>query len=205
VTAFDISSRLFPSSPPPNVTFFTHSVQSLPEEWTSTFDLVHQRLLLFALGKEDWEKALRELYRVLKPGGMLVLDESSGVAIVSEGTDLSQTMPRSATLFSIVKGAARARGCLMDCARELPVMVKQAGFDLVSRETKAFALGPGDIGEESRVMSRAVYAALAAAVVQAGVVKSTEEWMGFLRLAEEEMKRSDLYWEFYVLVARKPL
>jgi SAM-dependent methyltransferase len=50
-------------------------VLDLPQEWTNKFDVVHRRLLLFALRDGDWHTALSEIYRVLKPGGWFQLFE----------------------------------------------------------------------------------------------------------------------------------
>ncbi|KAF5344636.1 hypothetical protein D9756_011228 [Leucocoprinus leucothites] len=71
----DLSPNLFPASPPLNIRFLQGSVLELPKEWTNKFDLVHQRLLVAGLRKEEWFKALGEIYRVLKPGGWFQLYE----------------------------------------------------------------------------------------------------------------------------------
>jgi SAM-dependent methyltransferase len=41
------------------------------------FDYIHQRLLVTALTSEDWNNVLKELFRVLKPGGYIELAELS--------------------------------------------------------------------------------------------------------------------------------
>ncbi|KAI5887160.1 uncharacterized protein SCHCODRAFT_01175504 [Schizophyllum commune H4-8] len=55
-TGIDIESANFPVSPPPDTEFLVHSITALPEEWSSTFDLVHQRLLISSLCAEQSEK-----------------------------------------------------------------------------------------------------------------------------------------------------
>ena len=55
-TGIDIESRNIPTSSPPNAEFLVHNITALPEEWSGTFDLVHQRLLLAALRAEESEK-----------------------------------------------------------------------------------------------------------------------------------------------------
>ncbi|KAG0827179.1 hypothetical protein G6F29_003953 [Rhizopus arrhizus] len=57
---------------------FTYShgnvATGLPYE-DSTFDFVHMRFLTLALRKEEWPPAIKELLRVVKPGGMIQLME----------------------------------------------------------------------------------------------------------------------------------
>src|ERR1700761_2344905 len=73
----DIETRLFPASPPKNIQFRVESVTNLPAEWSNTFSLVHQRLLVVALQVPQWPTALSEIYRVLRPGGWVQIAEST--------------------------------------------------------------------------------------------------------------------------------
>ena len=75
----DINASLFPKAHPSNVHFSTGSIVSLPEDWTGTFDLVHQRLLIGSLQSNEWEATISEIYRVLKPGGTFACLEFSRV------------------------------------------------------------------------------------------------------------------------------
>ncbi|EKM76369.1 hypothetical protein AGABI1DRAFT_131453 [Agaricus bisporus var. burnettii JB137-S8] len=73
----DISSRIFPKAPslPPNATFLTASITSLPNDWTNKFSLINQRLMCAGLNFEQWNAALSEIHRVLVPGGWIQLIE----------------------------------------------------------------------------------------------------------------------------------
>ncbi|KAF9012730.1 S-adenosyl-L-methionine-dependent methyltransferase [Cyathus striatus] len=73
----DIESSLFPPEGfhPANTHFSVESIISLPADWTGTFSLVHQRLLVAGLTVPHWKKALQEIHRVLKPGGYVELCE----------------------------------------------------------------------------------------------------------------------------------
>lgn len=41
----------------------------------NTFDFVHMRFFVYALRKEEWPMALKEIIRVVKPGGMIQTTE----------------------------------------------------------------------------------------------------------------------------------
>ena len=71
----DIFGGNFPKSPPPNVHFSVNSVTKLPDEWSDTFDFVHERVLGMGLLSDEWPSAVREMYRVTKPGGSIQLCE----------------------------------------------------------------------------------------------------------------------------------
>lgn len=60
----DLESSLFPSPStlPPNLAFKRHSVINLPREWINKFTVVHQRLLIAGLRRQEWEQAIREMY-----------------------------------------------------------------------------------------------------------------------------------------------
>ncbi|KAI9276568.1 hypothetical protein BY458DRAFT_488684 [Sporodiniella umbellata] len=65
----DITHAISKKMNVPNFSFREGNVvKGLPYE-DNTFDLVQMRLLVFALGKEDWPKAIQEAIRVVKPGG----------------------------------------------------------------------------------------------------------------------------------------
>lgn len=83
ITCVDVSPHLFPKDAPQNVAFEQHSVLALPAEWSGRFDLVHQRLLVFALRTEEWLPNMMELFRVTKPGGWVQMCGASDFAVES--------------------------------------------------------------------------------------------------------------------------
>ncbi|KAI1773802.1 S-adenosyl-L-methionine-dependent methyltransferase [Hypoxylon cercidicola] len=75
---FDISSSLYPpqSTLPPNVSLAELDMkQPFPEDMHGKYDLVHARMLVAAMRPSDWETAVRNLARLLKPGGFLQWEE----------------------------------------------------------------------------------------------------------------------------------
>lgn len=78
----DIAAHMFPASPAPNMHFVVQSVtEPWPGEWDSSFDLVHQRLVLAACDPASAKRAVAALFSLVKPGGWIQLlecDHSGG-------------------------------------------------------------------------------------------------------------------------------
>ncbi|KAL8723971.1 MAG: hypothetical protein Q9181_007048 [Wetmoreana brouardii] len=77
---FDISSKLFPAPEtlPANFELRVMDVKCPPPETEhNRYDVVHVRLLTVAMNSEDWEVAVRNIARLLKPGGALQWEEGN--------------------------------------------------------------------------------------------------------------------------------
>ncbi|KAL8706994.1 MAG: hypothetical protein Q9201_000042 [Fulgogasparrea decipioides] len=77
---FDISSKLFPAPEtlPANVELRVMDVKCPPPQTEyNGYDLVHVRLLTVAMSSEDWEIVVRNITRLLKPGGALQWEEGN--------------------------------------------------------------------------------------------------------------------------------
>ncbi|KAI1258516.1 S-adenosyl-L-methionine-dependent methyltransferase [Xylariaceae sp. FL1019] len=75
---FDISDALFPPRDdlPSNVTLSTLDLKKpFPEHMHGQYDLVHLRLLVAAMRPEDWEPAVQNIFRILRPGGYIQWEE----------------------------------------------------------------------------------------------------------------------------------
>jgi SAM-dependent methyltransferase len=76
---FDIYPANFPplSTLPDNVQLHAQStLDPFLEEFHGKFDLVHVRLLMYSLKKDEWITAIKNLTTILKPGGWLFWEES---------------------------------------------------------------------------------------------------------------------------------
>ena len=129
----DIFGENFPKSPPPNVHFSVNSVTKLPDEWSSTFDFVNERILGVGLVDGEWSPAVSELYRVTKPGGSIQLCEH-----ISQARNLGPAWARGLALIDEIMAK---RGLVLDCALKLPGMLEKAGFVDVVAEKRYYPIG----------------------------------------------------------------
>lgn len=73
---FDISPQQFPAQNPPNLEFVVHDiVNPFPQEYQEKFDLVHIRLLSYAIKAKDLESAVKNAVSIIRPGGFLQWEE----------------------------------------------------------------------------------------------------------------------------------
>ncbi|KAH0565966.1 hypothetical protein GP486_000634 [Trichoglossum hirsutum] len=78
----DIAPQLFPSDYGDAFTFKCQSITELwPLEWSDSFDLVHQRLVLPAVSPEIARETVYNLVKMVKPGGYIQLVEPDISAI----------------------------------------------------------------------------------------------------------------------------
>ncbi|KAH7322377.1 S-adenosyl-L-methionine-dependent methyltransferase [Stachybotrys elegans] len=78
---FDIDPTKFPTAEP-NMSFQQHDLlHPFPEHLQGTFDLVHVRLLYFALKADEWAPAIRQATTLLKPGGWILWEEMGHMSV----------------------------------------------------------------------------------------------------------------------------
>jgi hypothetical protein len=112
--------------------FETHSVTNLPAEWSNRFTVVHQRLLIAALRRHEWEKTIQEMYRVLKPGGWVQLFE---MKIWTSG-------PALAKQLELMYRYSDARGTMWrDITQAIPVFLGRSGFINIHEDVRRTPLG----------------------------------------------------------------
>lgn len=83
---FDINAATFPPAEtlPPNVSLQeANAVEPFPEEHLGSYDLVHARLLMYGIKKDQWELVAKNLASLLKPGGWLLWEETGYSSWVS--------------------------------------------------------------------------------------------------------------------------
>lgn len=198
----DIEPRLFPKATNfgANMQFVKGSVLALPSEWSSTFALINQRLLIAALKRAEWNVGLRELYRVLAPGGWLQLLEAGSWT----------AGPAGRTHKALFSAVADARGLFPECSAHFPGMLSEIGFVNVQVTDRAGPLGKwaGVHGEEGRENLTGVWRGMKTPILHMGgfgLVDSETEFdqlMDDIEAEYDETPGSEVHWVF--TCAQKP-
>lgn len=194
----DLTSRLFPSTYPSNMHFNTHSITSLPAEWTSKYTFVHQRLLIAALTKEMWTSAIAEIFRVLKPGGWVELQEHK--------TDLPLAGPNTIKLQSIVSALWKQKNLPLDLKGTLSKILEDTHFVNIGCVEKFTPFGKSEFENGTNIAN--VMAGLKTPVLDGGgygVVTTEEEFDALISGIRKEWRETDGGVTYFVLYAQKPL
>jgi SAM-dependent methyltransferase len=199
----DIESNFFPnaSTLPPNMRFETQSILDLPKEWTNKFTLIHQRLLIAGLRRHEWEQALREMHRVLKPGGWVQVFElekwTSGPALAKH-------------LDLIYRFSDDIGIMYRDITKQLPNFLKRSGFVDIHQDTRSTPLGiwANQYGVDGKENVLGVLRGLKTPILRGGgygVVQSEDEYDELLEEISKEIDMtpgSTALWTMFW--ARKP-
>ncbi|KAF9451160.1 S-adenosyl-L-methionine-dependent methyltransferase [Macrolepiota fuliginosa MF-IS2] len=200
--ASDVETRLFPVHPPRNVKLFKASVTDLPKEWSGSFQLIHQRLLMSALTSEEWPTAIGELYRVTKPGGWVELCEASPQIDCPSHPDHKA--------IRTPEVAYEASDHVIQAAALLPQWLRNTGFtDIHSVEGK-FPIGKwaGPDGVYARDGLIGFFRALKTPILSRGglgFAKSEAEFDGIINDFEHIVDETpNTFGRNYTIYARKP-
>ncbi|TDL26297.1 hypothetical protein BD410DRAFT_895698 [Rickenella mellea] len=166
--ACDISSAQFPpveETRKLGITTFLHDMtKPFPEDMKGTFDLVNMRLLVLGLSEQGWEKAIRNIYEILKPGGLLLIfdfnthfvRQGRGVksekyeAEVSKEPFESYTQDwRTRTNAIMDRSCIDVNGFIPDLANGLPSMLAKASFQQESYAAFEVPVGAAATRQES--------------------------------------------------------
>lgn len=181
--------------------FEVQSVLNLPLDWANKFTVVHQRLLIAGLRTYEWEKAINEMYRVLKPGGWVQLFEleiwTSGPALAKHREVLYRHSDRQETMWRNV-------------TKRIPDFLKQSGFINLHRDARATPLGvwAGRDGIDARENVLSIFRGLKTPILKGGgygIINSEAEYDSLLEGIREEFDHtpgSEAVWVMFW--AQKP-
>lgn len=91
--------------------------------WANSFDVIHQRLLVWGLAESVWPSVLRNQLDALKPGGWIQLVEAEWI-----DPNNPQRLPELHKHSLMQKWSTSAFGMDIDIAYKLERMLKDAGF-----------------------------------------------------------------------------
>lgn len=194
VHGIDTSTNLFPKLPPQNVSFSQHSVTNLPSGWSSRFDFVHQQLLATSLTREDWLKALQEMYRVLAPGGWIQLNEVAGW----------HAGPATARLLGSIISSYESRKIDLKIVEKLPELSNEAGFITVEVGKRSIALYGSSVRQaKARRSSLSTLRAGNNDAIDTGRgIQSHESFLAELEKEWNHIEGAEL--DFRIIYGRKP-
>lgn len=199
----DISPSNFPSQETlsKNIHLHVGSITQLPAEWTNKFDVVNQRFLIAGLLAKDWVTVLDEIFRVLKPGGVVQLVERECICPTNiKAGPIKQ-------YYDLFEGLYKKKGLLRNCALEIPQMAKKAGFREITCERKICPVGKkyGEAGSMGVRTWGGAYRNLGIAVVRDGYMASAEEYERMVEGIESLWDRDGEEIGCRITCARKPL
>ncbi|KXN83906.1 hypothetical protein AN958_00986 [Leucoagaricus sp. SymC.cos] len=169
--------------------------------WTNKFTIVHQRLLCGALRRHEWEIAIKEMYRVLKPGGWVQLFE---FRIWTAG-------PALARQLELMYRHTQATGTMWrDIAQRLPDFLSRNRFINVNEDTRRTPLGAwaGQDGIHSKADLLGLMKGFKAPVLKGGgygIVKHGAEYDALVEQILEEVDNTPgagIDWTMFL--AQKP-
>ncbi|KAG0270571.1 hypothetical protein DFQ27_004283 [Actinomortierella ambigua] len=165
----------------------------------NSFDVVFQRNLSFGLTPEQWESAIAEAVRVMKPGGYFESVESDCL-IHSAG-------PQTAKVMQVLRHMLRSQGVDPDTIHSLPAMLTKAGLEQVTLKQYNIPLGARG-GRTGQLWQQNVFAVLDVCRRRlARYANLNEEQVGEIvaEMQREAAEDYDSYMTIYVTYARKPL
>ncbi|KAI8332077.1 S-adenosyl-L-methionine-dependent methyltransferase [Chlamydoabsidia padenii] len=198
LAGIDISD-VFPSSIRPlNVHFeIANVVTGLPYE-DNTFDFINIRFFIMALRVEEWPIAFKELYRLLKPGGVI---QSFECGILCRG----RKFPTDAN--ALVMAFMETRGLDPHIPQKISSLLCDAGFEMIENLVKDVYLGQSDsISREFLWDVVNGYRSFKPYMAPHFNIKTDSEYDEFLkRLAIECQQEPQTVWPMTSNLARKPL
>lgn len=143
----DIGSTLFPpaeTQKASGISLHSYNITTpFPPSWTNTFDIVHQRLLVWGLRTADWPTVIKNYIDTLKPGGYLHLVE---IEFISKTDPHPDSRPQLQKQAALQKWSTATFGMDIDIAYRLPDLMKDAGLEGV--ETLQFDHGYGALARD---------------------------------------------------------
>ncbi|KAJ7189210.1 S-adenosyl-L-methionine-dependent methyltransferase [Mycena filopes] len=154
--ACDIEAKFLPSAElaaAAGITLFTQDVtKPFPEEYHGTFDLVHASLLFLCLTEEGWGKALLNFKKLLRAGGVILLEEADPILLTEEqellrspaDDVLSKYLTGTTWMHKancIYTGYALKNHFVVGIPYRLPAMLHEAGLAIESQVDGFAAIG----------------------------------------------------------------
>ncbi|THC97375.1 hypothetical protein EYZ11_003148 [Aspergillus tanneri] len=202
----DLSQAQFRSDP--RLKLREHDVrQPFPNSWgwKNRFDLVHQRLLVWGIGADEWPRVLANLTDVVKPGGVLQLVEAEWVL-----SSYSDEQVQQKKLAKVQEWSTSSCGMEVHIWKKFPDLLLPLGFEDLKVETFDLGYGATSKRPEDRIWTAELlpqsFRHLARKIPAdgiPGVARTPDEYIAWLDELVVEMKEIGYTPKVRWLTARK--
>ncbi|KAK5654028.1 hypothetical protein OQA88_7706 [Cercophora sp. LCS_1] len=204
ITGLDL--HLPSATAPPNCTFGTLDAE---KEWgveSNTFDIVHTRATMILLKRDEHERIVGEMFRVLKPGGWIELQELECPFVEEDGKETATI--RFMRLWG--EGAAKL-GLDLALPRRLDGLLRDAGFEEVGGTWHNLPVGGwmgGEmqwVGEEFKECLKGGIEGIGRTVLMKGLGWEEGEMKRFSKEVTGDLGTGKVFARMRVVRGRKPL
>ncbi|RKP07704.1 S-adenosyl-L-methionine-dependent methyltransferase [Thamnocephalis sphaerospora] len=161
------------------------------------FDVVHQRFMRCYIPDAQWPHVVKEMFRVARPNGRVVLIELN--------PRVEREEPHITRLFNAIGDAATASGVSFESCRHLDSLLVSCGFVDVQRRVVSVSLGETD-DVPSRLMQDAIMESASVTrklVAEYGNI-ALDEYDWLLDCMPEYLEAAHAQTRVYIYTARKP-
>lgn len=133
---------LFPpptSYVPPNLVLEVDDVTK-PWTWRHQFDFVHLRWMLGSFSRQDWRKLYAEIYKNLKPGGLIEQVETAVICLSDDGTVTPSCVQHD--WGQMIMRCAEKADRPIDMVETMQAEIEKAGFVNVKSKMAKYPMGP---------------------------------------------------------------
>ncbi|KAF7723939.1 hypothetical protein EC973_001511 [Apophysomyces ossiformis] len=180
-----------------NVTFGYGNILEKVDFPDNSFDMVHIRLLILALRKEEWPNAIKEGLRLVKPGGILHVMEYD--LLVNGG-------PVSRKGMQTLRDICHDRGQDPDIAKSLEKYVTEAGASVIQTDYRYVEFSaPTNLGKKFVWDWKQGFKSGMKMFAPRLGLETPEEQKKFLEEISTDMATSGCRTALFGVLARKPL
>lgn len=178
-------------------------------KWEDSFDIVHQRLLIWGIKTENWPTAIQNLLRLVKPGGWIELVE---VVWVDDNVPIDATKhPELAKQRILECWTCDYHGFDIYVANKLEGLLKDAGCENVKKYQYDLGIGAKANQEEWKIPSTEMWNEIFRSFEHKmplegipGVARTPQELHDFLDKLNIEIKEHGYMPKVNFVIGRKP-
>ncbi|RAL06092.1 class I SAM-dependent methyltransferase [Aspergillus ibericus CBS 121593] len=178
-------------------------------QWGESFDIIHQRLLIWGLKSHEWPQSLTNLLSLLRPGGWLQLVECQWVDR-DEPVDPIKS-PKLAKMSEMQKWSTAAFGMNIYIAYELKKLLQDLGFQNITKTSLTLGYGSKAREEHWKVPSAHMWVSGFRSLGHKmppegipGVAKTPAEFDAFLNDLRDEVLEHGYAPRLNIITGQKP-